>query len=123
MQRTFKITVENSIYTVTVEELAAGAVQTQTINESISAAKPATPASIPSGDASAPEHVKCRLGGVVDSIEVSVGQKVSTGDKVVVIEAMKMKTPMFATGSGTVSSIAVKVGDKIDTGQVLLTIA
>jgi pyruvate carboxylase subunit B len=119
MERTFRITVENSVYTVTVEDLGTGSEQPQIATSGITAAPiPVAPIS-----ASAPEAVKCRLGGVVDSIEVTVGQIVSKGDKVVVIEAMKMKTPMFATRSGTVSSIAVKIGDKIDTGQVLLTIA
>ncbi len=122
MERTFRITVESSIYTVTVEELADGTVKAQQADEPVNEPKPAVPASVPSGCASVPENVKCRLGGVVDSIEVTVGQKVSKGDKVVVIEAMKMKTPMFATASGIVTSIAVKVGGKIDTGQILLTI-
>ncbi|MEI6702940.1 MAG: biotin/lipoyl-containing protein [Deltaproteobacteria bacterium] len=117
MERTFRITVENSVYTVTVKDLGTGTEQPQIATSEIASA-PVAPIS-----ASAPEAVKCRLGGVVDSIEVTVGQRVNKGDKVVVIEAMKMKTPMFATRSGTVSAIAVKVGEKIDTGQVLLTIA
>jgi biotin carboxyl carrier protein len=121
MERTFRITVENSVYTVTVEDLGTGSgtEQPQIATSGITAA-PIQAAPI---SASAPEAVKCRLGGVVDSIEVTVGQIVNKGDKVVVIEAMKMKTPMFATRSGTVSAIAVKVGEKIDTGQILLTIA
>lgn len=48
---------------------------------------------------------------------------VKTGDKVIVIEAMKMKTSVTAHKDGTVSSIAVKVGDAVEFGQVLLTIA
>lgn len=117
MERTFRITVEDTVYTVTVEDLGTSTGQPQIATSEIASA-PVAPIS-----ASTPEAVKCRLGGVVDSIEVTVGQRVNKGDKVVVIEAMKMKTPMFATRSGTVSAIAVKVGEKIDTGQVLLTIA
>ncbi|MEI6206569.1 MAG: biotin/lipoyl-containing protein [Desulfuromonadales bacterium] len=119
MERTFRITVENSVYTVTVDDLGSGAVQTQAVASGIIHAPVAPVAET----ALSPENVKCRLGGVVDSIEVIVGQSVNKGDKVVVIEAMKMKTPMFATRSGVVSGIAVKAGQKIDTGQVLLTIA
>ena len=47
---------------------------------------------------------------------------VNTGDKVMIVEAMKMKTPMIATCSGKVLSIVVTVGEKVETGQVLLTI-
>jgi biotin carboxyl carrier protein len=123
MERIFRITVENSVYTVTVEDLDAGTIKPQTVPSCISQTS-AVPMSdqITANSTTAPEAVKCRLGGVVDSIEVAVGQSISKGDRVVVIEAMKMKTPMFATRSGTISGIAVKVGEKIDTGQVLLTI-
>jgi biotin carboxyl carrier protein len=124
MERTFRITVENSVYTVTVEELGASAVQSQSVNTSATSTAAVSPDQSTNNRVSAiaAEDVKCRLGGIVDSIEVTVGQSVTKGDKVVVIEAMKMKTPMFASRSGIVSGIAVKVGEKIDTGRVLLTI-
>ncbi len=43
------------------------------------------------------------LGGVVESVEVAVGQMVNAGDTVLVLEAMKMKTPMVAPSAGTVA--------------------
>ena len=63
------------------------------------------------------------MGGVVDSIVVTVGQMVNAGETVAVVEAMKMKTPMVATISGKVASIAVKAGDPVEPGRVLLTIS
>jgi biotin carboxyl carrier protein len=62
------------------------------------------------------------LGGVVDSIAVTVGQVVNEGDRVATLEAMKMKTPVIARRHGTVISIAVKVGDPVHVGQTLLTL-
>ena len=45
------------------------------------------------------------------------------GDKIATIEAMKMKTEVFAKGAGKVAAIAVKPGESVDTGGVLLTLA
>jgi biotin carboxyl carrier protein len=67
--------------------------------------------------------VVATLGGVVESIAVVVGQAVIPGDKVAVIEAMKMSSPMVAPRAGKVASIAVKVGDAVEPGQLLATIA
>ena len=63
------------------------------------------------------------LAGTVQSVDVTVGQTVAVGDKIAIIEAMKMKTEVHARGAGKVVSIAVKPGDGIDTGGVLLTLA
>jgi len=63
------------------------------------------------------------LGGVVESISVVEGQAVSAGDKVLVLEAMKMNSPMVAPRAGVVARITVKVGDAVESGQILATIA
>ena len=54
---------------------------------------------------------------------MTLGQQVNAGDRVVIIEAMKMKTPMVAQTSGKVEAILVKVGEGVETGQVLLKLA
>jgi biotin carboxyl carrier protein len=63
------------------------------------------------------------LAGVVDSVDVAVGQSVAAGTKIATIEAMKMKTEVFAKGSGTVASVVAKPGEAIDAGGVILTLA
>ncbi|WP_146090010.1 biotin/lipoyl-containing protein, partial [Rhodoblastus sphagnicola] len=63
------------------------------------------------------------LAGSVQSVDVTLGQAVKAGDKIVTIEAMKMKTEVHAHGEGKVVAIAVKAGDSVDTGAVLLTLA
>jgi acetyl-CoA carboxylase biotin carboxyl carrier protein len=55
-------------------------------------------------------------------IKVAVGTAVSANQEVVVLEAMKMETPIYASAAGTVQAINVKEGDAVAEGQALLTI-
>lgn len=72
---------------------------------------------------SAGTAVKAPLPGTITSINVKVGDKVNTGDTVVVLEAMKMQNNIEAETSGTVISITVNQGDSVMEGATLLTIA
>jgi biotin carboxyl carrier protein len=132
MSRKFKISVDGHSYTVVVDELHGDG--SEAAVASVAAALAVQPAAAPAAPApAAPVHAApaaaapgdevAPLAGVVDSIEVLVGAKVQAGDRVAVIEAMKMKTDVFAKHSGTVTRIAVKVRDAVDSGQVLLSIA
>lgn len=80
-----------------------------------SAAAPATPAG-------GPGVVPSPMTGVVDKILVQDGTVVAEGEKVLILEAMKMYIDVTAPASGTVSGIAVKSGDSIKEGQALMTI-
>jgi acetyl-CoA/propionyl-CoA carboxylase biotin carboxyl carrier protein len=61
--------------------------------------------------------------GTVVKISVEVGQEVSAGDTVIVLEAMKMENSILAERSGTVSEIRVKPGDTVGTGDIVAVIA
>ena len=61
--------------------------------------------------------------GKVFRIECAVGQQVSEGDVVVVLESMKMEMPVEADASGTVQSIAVAVDQTVQEGDVLVVLA
>jgi biotin carboxyl carrier protein len=135
MERKLRITVDGRKYDVTVEDLSdvsslpysqPGMVYMPPAAPA-AFAPPATasapaPVPKPAGPAAAGDVV-CTLGGVVESILVTLGQQVNAGDRVAVIEAMKMKTPMVAHTSGKVEAILVKVGEGVETGQVLLKLA
>jgi len=121
MEKKFRITVENTVYTVTVEDLGLTA-ETAAPGAAVQVAAAPAPAPVAVVVDNAPRQVTCRLGGVIQSIEVTIGQMVNAGDKVMFVEAMKMKTPMIAICSGKVLSIVVNVGEKVETGQLLLTI-
>ncbi len=60
------------------------------------------------------------MSGVILKVLVSEGQKVEYGQKVVILEAMKMENEIVADKSGIVKKIHVKEGDNVDTGQVLV---
>ncbi len=131
MHRKFRISVDGRAFDVVVEELAG---ETSTVPPAgfhpvaaaVAAAAPA-PAPVAAPAAAKPAAGAgaevAPLAGVVDSVDVVVGQAVAPGTKIAVVEAMKMKTEVFAKGSGTVASIAVKPGDAVDSGGVILTLA
>ena len=66
--------------------------------------------------------VKAALPGVVLKVQVAVGDTVSEGDVLLVVEAMKMETEIKSPVSGTVNSVQVELGDKVKTGDTLVTI-
>jgi len=66
--------------------------------------------------------VTSHMQGMVLSMNVSVGDTVEEGDKVCVIEAMKMENAIHASHSGVVKEIFVSEGDLVGTGEVLMAI-
>ncbi len=66
--------------------------------------------------------LKAPLPGVVTEIKVNVGDEVSAGDTVVVLEAMKMANNLEAEKSGKVTAILVQVGESVmeDTPLVVI---
>ena len=67
-------------------------------------------------------EVKAPMPGAVLRVLKSVGDSVEENEEIMVIEAMKMETPIKAPVAGTVTSISVGQNDKIATGQVLATV-
>ena len=69
-----------------------------------------------------PNHVGSPLPGQVAKIFVKEGAKVIKGDRVLVIEAMKMETTINAEKSGTIKKIHVSSGDNVETKDLLIEI-
>ena len=74
-----------------------------------------------SKSATSPE-VKAPLPGIISDVKVSVGDKVSTGTTLVVIEAMKMENPIKAQADAIVSSVHVSKGKEVAAGQLLISL-
>ena len=55
-------------------------------------------------------------------IEAQPGSTVAQGATVVILESMKMETPLAAPVSGTVESVRFAAGDQIKSGEVVATI-
>ncbi len=56
----------------------------------------------------------------VAAVKVSVGQQVSRGDVLIMLEAMKMELPIRAPRDGRVKSIACQVGELVQPGTPLV---
>ena len=120
--KSYTITVNGNVYDVTVEE---NGVATPTAAAAPRKAVPApkAPTAAPKA-AGAAGGIKVEAGaaGKVFKVEASVGQKVSRGDTVIILEAMKMEIPVVAPEDGTVASIDVAVGDAVEAGAVMATL-
>ena len=60
------------------------------------------------------------IAGNVWKILVAVGDKVELDDEVVILEALKMETPIYCEESGTITEIKIKEGDAVNEGDVLV---
>ena len=58
--------------------------------------------------------------GLLVEVAVSLGQKVQAGERVAVIEAMKMENVLFASQDGVVKSIEASKGDSLSVDQVIV---
>ncbi len=87
----------------------------------VAQAAPAAPAPAPK-PASAGTTVKSPLPGIIISIDVKEGQAVKRGQKVAVIEAMKMENDILAEQDGTVTAIHANKGDSVLEGADIVTI-
>ena len=68
------------------------------------------------------QPVKAPVPGTVLRVSVTDGQAVSEGDEILVMDVMKMETPVTAPCAGAVS-VQVAVMDKVATGDTLAMIA
>jgi len=64
-------------------------------------------------------EVKSEITGTVWQVKSSVGDKVESGDTLVVIESMKMENPVITEDGGVVQEILVKEKDPVAEGQVV----
>ena len=121
--KTYTITVNGTVYSVTVEEGAstgAAPVAAAPVAAAPAPAAPA-PAAAPAG-AQGSVTVNAPMPGKILGVKASVGQAVKKGDVVVVLEAMKMENEIVAPQDGTIASINVAVGESVDSGAVLATL-
>ena len=129
--RKFSIVVNGTAYEVDVEEIGAGAAPVVAAPAPVAApvaapkaapVKAAAPKAAPAaaGNAGAVQ-VKSPMPGTVLAVKCTVGQAVKKGEPVVMIEAMKMETPIPAPQDGTIASINTQQGATVASGDVLVT--
>lgn len=121
-----RITLEGKTYEVGVELLDEPAaplsqpiapVQSAATVGSVAHTAPRVPAVAGAG-----MMVSCPMAGKVFKCLVKPGDQVSHNQVVLVLDAMKMETPVVAPVAGSVCAVLVKEGDSVDEGDSLLQI-
>ena len=119
------ITVDNIPYTVKFETVSTADAPLYTTT-----AHPATPPAAPSAAAaqkpvakhSGGETIIAPIPGIILSVNVKVGDTVSAGQVVAIMEAMKMENKLSSHVSGTVKEICAPRGMEVGTGDVVMII-
>ncbi len=115
--KSYIITVNGNAYDVQVEETGASSA--------------AAPAAAPAPKAAAPKKaapaaggtpVNAPMRGTIVDVKVKVGDKVTNGTVVAVLEAMKMENDIVCDRDGTVAAVCVNKGDSVETGAPVITI-
>jgi acetyl-CoA/propionyl-CoA carboxylase, biotin carboxylase, biotin carboxyl carrier protein len=75
------------------------------------------------GGAATGDELTSPMQGTIVKIVAGEGQRVSAGDTVVVLEAMKMEQPLTAHKDGTVTDLAVEIGQTVSAGTVICRLA
>lgn len=103
-----------------VQKPAQAPATATTAPASSAATTPAPKAAVPAG---AGKPVTSPLPGVIIEVSVKEGQAVKAGQKVAVLEAMKMENEIQAPADGTVTAILVNKGDSVLEGAEIVKIA
>lgn len=69
------------------------------------------------------ESVCAPMPGTILKVNVEAGQKVRSGDVLMILEAMKMENEIMAPKDGTVVSVGVKAGTSVENGTLLCSIS
>lgn len=121
----FNITVNGKAYDVAVEEVTGGAPASAPVAAPVQAS--AAPVSAPAASAApAPvtggTTVNSPMPGTILDVKVNVGDTVSEGQVLMILEAMKMENDIVAPVAGKVAAINVKKGDSVNSNDVLASI-
>ncbi|MGN6554263.1 MAG: pyruvate carboxylase, partial [Verrucomicrobiota bacterium] len=74
----------------------------------------------PKADLADPLQIAAPIPGLIASLAVTVGAKVAKGDKLLMMEAMKMQTTVYASADGIVDVIHVQLGDTVASKDLLV---
>ena len=81
------------------------------------------PARSSESDGAAAMEVRAAINGRAVDVAAAVGLTVAKGDRLVVLEAMKMEHEIRAPRAGRIADVGIKAGDQVVPGQVLVRYA
>jgi len=76
----------------------------------------------PKADLNDPTQVAAPIPGLIAQLQVSVGSKVAKGDKLLMMEAMKMQNTVYAPCDGVIAELNVALGDTVEAKDLLLKV-
>jgi pyruvate carboxylase len=82
----------------------------------------ATVTARPQADPLQPGHVGAPIPGAISSVAVEQGQTVAKGDRLLVLEAMKMQSTVYAPIAGKITQKLVQPGQQVDAKDLLIVI-
>ncbi len=126
MIKKYNITVNGSTYQVEVEEIKENFKTNHIPNQSYSPNKDTSSTinnlSIQNNTNKIEKSIVAPMPGTINSISVSVGESVSKGQILLILEAMKMENEIVASKDGVVKSINVSKGSSVNAGDILIDI-
>ena len=125
--RKFIVNVNGFSYEIEVEEIAGGAapVAAAPVAAPVAAAAPAPApvASAPVAAAAGQEAIESPMPGNILDVRVKPGDTVSSGDVLLILEAMKMENEILSPRNGKVVAVNVSKGVTVNSGEVLVVLA
>jgi pyruvate carboxylase len=76
----------------------------------------------PKADPKEPGQIGAPIPGVASTIHVQLAQQVNKGDRLLVLEAMKMQSTIYSPVSGKITQLLVSPGQHVEAKELLLTI-
>ncbi|MBQ3933194.1 MAG: biotin/lipoyl-binding protein [Lachnospiraceae bacterium] len=120
--KNYRITVNGNEYDVAVEEVGASTSTSAPKAAPKAAPKKAAKAAPKASAGAGSVKVSSPMPGKILSVKKNVGDSVSKGDTILVLEAMKMENDIVAPEDGTIASIDVNEGASVEAGAVLATL-
>ncbi len=115
MKKIYKIKVEGKAYEVELEEVTS-------VEGSVTSSAKVESAPAPVATSGNSVTVNAPMPGSVFDIKVNVGDTVTKGQVVAVLEAMKMETEIMSDTDGKVTAISVAKGANVNLDDVIMTI-
>ena len=116
--KTYKVNVNGTEYAISIELMSEE--EAKAAKAAPAAAPAEAPAAAPAGEG---EEIKAPMQGTILSVKVKNGDKVSKGQVLFILEAMKMENEIMAGADGVVTSVCVAEGASVSNGTLLCTIA
>jgi biotin carboxyl carrier protein len=122
VENTASVTVNGEDYKVEMEPEAEPEKKKVVVRPAAAQAATDNASTTSSSNVNIQNAVKAPLPGVVTEVLVAVGDEVKVGDKVVVLEAMKMANNLEAEKAGKVTAVCVQAGQTVMEGDALIVI-